>query len=132
MLRMEFPDLNIVNGDYGLRGPTTTEIRSKYTNGKIRHTIEKQIFVVRGHPFLNDHSFVQMHELAERLTKSRHYLGDGFSWGDSQILLCSLGLAKGDLSHWIAVDTSHHLTFVVQEVEEFERVFSRTTGRQRV
>jgi hypothetical protein len=55
MLRVEFPKLVIVSGDYGVRGPTTTETPSKYTNGKIRHTVKKQIFVVRGHPFTDDH-----------------------------------------------------------------------------
>jgi hypothetical protein len=127
-LRLNFPNVIVVSGDYGVRGPTTTEIRSKYTNGKIRHTVKKQTIVVRGHPFSDDHNYDQMHQLAAIIVKSKHFLGAGFSWGDSQILQCSQ-LARGltDTSRWIAIDTNHHLTFVVQEVEEFERYLVEKT-----
>ena len=121
-LRSEFPQLRIGSGDYGVRGPSTTEHPSKYTNGKIRHTVAKQMFVVRGHPFSNDGGkYVQMYGLAATMTGSVNFLGGNFSWGDGQILLCSRQQALGNLGHWIAIDTNHHLTFVVQEVEEFER-----------
>lgn len=120
-LRLNFPKLDIVSGDYGVRGPTTTEARSKYTNGKIRYTIKNQIVVARGHPFIDDHSYAQMHDLAAVVAKSRHYLGSRFSWGDQQVLLRSRGGAPGSTTQWIAIDTNHHLSFVVQEVEEFER-----------
>lgn len=129
-LRLEFPELNIVSGDYGVRGPTTTEIRSKYTNGKIRHTIKNRTFVVRGHPFTNDHNYEQMHDLSEDLISSSHFLGSNFSWGDSQISECRRRKVLGNLSRWIAIDTNHHLTFVVQEVEEFERdVVAKAAGK---
>jgi hypothetical protein len=120
-LRLEFPELEIVSGDYGVRGPTTTEFPSKYTNGKIRHTIKNQMFIARGHAFTNDGSYEQMHGLSSLIAKSSHYLGDAYSWGDGQIFQCSRRSFKGSLGHWIAVDTNHHLTFVVQEVDEFER-----------
>lgn len=120
-LRLSFPDVPLMNGDYGVRGPTTTEIRSNYTNGKIRHTVKKQTFVVRGHPFSDDHSFAQMYDLAAAIVNSPHFLGEDFSWGDAQITRCSQKLFLGNLSDWIAVDTNHHLTFAVQEAEEYER-----------
>lgn len=123
-LRLEFPNLAIVSGDYGVRGPTTTEIPSKYTNGKIRHTTKQQMFVVRGHPFTYDHSNIQMYGLSETVVKSPHFLGENFSWGDGQILLSSRQGGRLDPSWWIAIDTNHHLTFVVQEVEEFERAIA--------
>lgn len=129
-LRSELRRVTIGFGDYALRGPTTSEYPSKYTNGKIRHTIRNRFFVVRGHPFRNDGSHVQMEDLARRLMASGNYLGPEFSWGDDQIELASRGLARRDLGHWIAVDTNHHLTFVVQEVEEFERAIARTTRRE--
>lgn len=129
-LRFEFPSLSIMSGDYGLRGPTTAEVRSRYTNGKIRYSVRNQMHIIRGHPFINDHSFVQMKDLAERLIRTNSYIGSSFSWGDDQILLCTLGLASGNLSHWIAVDTNHHLVFVVQEAEEFERAFRRQGAEQ--
>jgi hypothetical protein len=131
-LRTELPSLKIGFGDYALRGPTTSEFPSKYTNGKIRHTVSNRLFIVRGHPFLNDGSRVQMEELARRLIASGHYLGPDFSWGDDQIDLASRGLASRDLGHWIAIDTNHHLTFVVQEVEEFERAVARSASRRPV
>lgn len=120
-LRLELPEVVIGYGDYGVRGPATTEQPSKFTNGKIRHTVKLQTFVVRGHPFTNDRSFVQMYGLAATVIGSLHFLGEDFSWGDRQILLCSRQQIMGNLSDWIAIDTNHHLTFVVQEVEEFER-----------
>ena len=104
-----------------VRGPTTTEARSKYTNGKIRYTIKKQIFVVRGHAFTEDHSNAQMGGLAAAVVRSPHFLGENFSWGDGQIKLCSRQGAFGNPGTWIAIDTNHHLVFVVQEVDEFER-----------
>ena len=112
----------LVSGDYGVRGPTTTEVRSKYTNGKIRYTIEGEIFIVRGHAFRNDGNFSQLAGLCDTLVNSVHYLGPTYSWGDSEVEACRLGGRTGNLSHWIAIDTNHHITFVVKEVEEFVRV----------
>lgn len=112
----------ILYGDYCVRGPTTNdEIKSKYTNGKIRHTIKGQTFVVRGHPYVDDHSAEQMHDLSAEIVNSRHFLGEAFSWGDGQISLCRNKKVMGGPTEWIAIDTNHHLAFVVQEVEEFER-----------
>jgi hypothetical protein len=122
-LRLNLPSVAILSGDYGVRGPTTTEIRSKYTNGKIRYSVKKQTFIARGHPFTNDHSYAQIYELSAIVTRSQNFLGPRFSWGDNQIRLCSRQLALGGTTQWIAIDTNHHLTFVVQEVEEFERDF---------
>lgn len=127
-LRLNFPELAILSGDYGVRGPTTSEIRSTHTNGKIRYTIKNQLFIARGHPFTIDHSYVQMHGLSTVVAESRHYLGERFSWGDSEIRLRSGGGTPGSTTQWIAIDTNHHLCFVVQEVEEFERdVVARVT-----
>jgi hypothetical protein len=120
-LRLNLPDITITSGDYGVRGPTTTEQPSKYMNGKIRHTVKGQIYVVRGHAFFNDGDQKQMHDLSARLSGSTQFLGPRFSWGDSQILLCSRQAVLGSPTQWIAIDTNHHLTFVVSEVEEFER-----------
>jgi hypothetical protein len=120
-LRLSIPDVPLVSGDYGVRGPTTIEAPSKYTNGKIRYTTKKQTFVVRGHAFIEDHSNVQMSRLAKAVVKSPHFLGENFSWGDGQIKICSDRGAFGSPGTWIAIDTNHHLVFAVQEVEEFER-----------
>lgn len=120
-LRATLTGDRIVSGDYGIRGPSTIEAPSKYINGKIRHTISKQFFIVRGHPIVNDGSYIQMRGLSQDLVGSAHFLGDQFSWGDREILQRSIQGAYGNATSWISIDTNHHLTFVVQEVEEFER-----------
>jgi hypothetical protein len=120
-LRISFPDLAIVSGDYGVRGPNTTDVPTKHANGKLRHTYKTQFFVTRGHSISDGDGLAQMATLALKVMGSEHYLGSAFSWGDLQIKVCGEGGRTRDLSYWIAVDTNHHLTFVVQEVEEFER-----------
>lgn len=131
-VRTSFPTLRIISGDYGVRGPTTSEAPSPYTNGKIRHTIGMQILIARGHALSDDHSNIQMQALSHLVVRSPHYLGGTFSWGDEQILLCSQRGAFGSPTTWIAIDTNHHLTFVVQEVLEIERRVPATNSLTRV
>ncbi len=119
-LRQERPDMPLISGDYGVRGPTTSEAPSKYTNGKIRYAVKGGVFVVRGHPFRNDRNYRQMHQLATVVASSGHFLGSQFSWGDQQILNRMASAKPGSLSDWIAIDTNHHLSFVASEIEEFE------------
>lgn len=121
--RQRFPKFPIYFGDYGVRGPHSNEgIRSPNTNGKIRHTIEKEYFVARGQSLSKPPKGEQMWELAQKIIDSGHYLGGQFSWGDSEILRCSKKKFKGNAGQWIAIDTNHHLAYVVAEVAEFERV----------
>lgn len=120
-LKSSMPDLLVISGDYGVRGPTTSEAPSKHTNGKIRYTVPKQLFIARGHSIHSDGDARQMRELSATVIRSPHYLGPNFSWGDRRILSVNGGAGPGSTTTWIAIDTNHHLTFVVQEVEEFER-----------
>jgi hypothetical protein len=121
-LRQEFRNRRIIYGDYGVRGPNTNDdIRSNNTNGKIRHTTQQQYYVARGHAITKDGSAVQMHALARDVVQSGHYLGVDFSWGDERIDACRQHLFTGSPTTWIAIDTNHHLAYVTQEVEEFER-----------
>ena len=71
-----------------------------------------------------------MYKLAQTLIESSHYMGEPFSWGDWRIAECGREKFKGAAAQWITIDTSHHLTYVVAEVEEFERstVMSSQTG----
>jgi hypothetical protein len=62
-----------------------------------------------------------MSGLAATVVNSPHFFGEHFSWGDGEIKLCSSQGAFGNPCTWIAIDTNHHLVFVVQEVEEFQR-----------
>ncbi|MFN4228231.1 beta family protein [Parvibaculum sp.] len=120
-LRHSLPTFPIVSGDYGVRGPTTVKFHNPHMNGKIRHTIQRQTFLVRGHAISKDggkHS--QMPDLVKRLKASGHFLGANFSWGDQEIAKRTQPDKPGNPTQWISYDTNHHLTFVVQEVEEFE------------
>ena len=120
-LRQEIKGIPILYGDYGVRGPgTNDDVRSKYTNGKIRYTTDQQTFVVRGHPITYDHSYDQMHDLADKVIKSPHYLGADFSWGDERVNECRSKKFKGSPTQWIAIDTNHHFAYATQEVEAFE------------
>jgi hypothetical protein len=130
-LRTTFSEQSIICGDYGARGPTTVDTPSKYMNGKIRYTIDKQHFIVRGHAFYNDnYSRQQMFDLAERVVASSHFLGEGYSWGDQQILSSSRRSFVGGPAEWIAVDTNHHVTFVVDEIEAFESSLAMKSTRR--
>jgi len=123
MLRTQNPHINWLFGDYGVRSPNTGEdVVSPHTNGKIRHTIDKHFFIVRGHSVQIGAKGGQMYELAKKLVESQNYLGPEFSWGDSQILQCSLGEGKpGNSTTWIAIDTNHHIAYAIAEVMEFEK-----------
>lgn len=120
-LRVTYPDVRWVFGDYGVRGPNTAEdVISPHTNGKIRHTIGQSYYIVRGHSVQQGDKGAQMHNLAKTVVDSAHYMGEDFSWGDARIMACSHGAFKGSSTDWIAIDTSHHMAWVVAEVEEFE------------
>ena len=123
MLRTQYPHINWLFGDYGVRSPNTGEdVISPHTNGKIRHTIDKHFFIVRGHSVQIGAKGGQMYDLAKKLVESPHYLNPEFSWGDSQIFQCSLGQGTpGNSTTWIAIDTSHHIAYSVAEVMEFEK-----------
>lgn len=130
-LRQELAGIPLLYGDYGVRGPTTNDdVHSPNTNGKIRYTIDQQLFVLRGHAFSLDHSADQMYDLAGKLVRSPHYLGTDFSWGDKRINAYSTYAFKGSPTDWIAIDTNHHLAYATQEVEAFEQsvLAQGTTG----
>lgn len=121
-LRQEYPGIRLVYGDYGVRGPTSNEgVPNKHANAKIRHTIDKYFFVVRGHSMMWEGKGEQFWDLAKTVVDSKHYMGPGFSWGDEEIAKCSRKEIKGGHTQWISIDTSHHAAFAVAEVEEFER-----------
>lgn len=120
-MRIGYPNVRWVFGDYGVRGPNTAEdVISPHTNGKIRHTISQSYYVVRGHSVQQADKGAQMHKLAKTVVDSAYYMGEDFSWGDARIMACSKGEFKGNSTDWIAIDTNHHLAWVVAEVEEFE------------
>lgn len=125
-LRAQYPHINWVFGDYGVRSPNTGDDKmSPHTNGKIRHTINKHFYIVRGHSMQIAPKGVQMYGLAKKIVESPNYLGSDFSWGDSKIDQCSREEGKpGNSTVWISIDTNHHIAFVLAEAMEFEKSFA--------
>ncbi|WP_431819710.1 beta family protein [Burkholderia sp. F1] len=113
-------DDQIVFGDYLIRSPEAVEgVIAPDANAKIRYTIENQFFIVRGHTKKRDSLEIQHKELARKLVASVHYMKAAFSWGDSELLNCSLGIKQlRDPTSMIAVDSSHHIHMVMAEVTE--------------
>lgn len=123
-LRMAYRHLPLAFGDYGVRGPRSSDAPNPYTNGKIRYTIQDQYYIVRGEPRKKGDE--QMHRLSAIVAASQHYLGPDFSLGDLAIheraARKNIGKKKfkiigpGGTTDWIAFDTSHHLAWVHREV----------------
>lgn len=112
--------IQIVYGDYGVRGPNSNEGGiAPDANGKIRYTIEKHFYIVRGHSMRKGAKGAQMWDLAKRLMATTYYKNPQYSWGDYQIEQCALKLIKGGHSDWISYDTNHHLYFVLEEIQDF-------------
>ncbi|WP_129830546.1 beta family protein [Vibrio parahaemolyticus] len=126
------PNTNLVFGDYGISNPKVSVEVAPYANGKIRYTISDSYLVVRGYPRNQGEKGAQMHDLCRRLIKSGHYMDAKFSWGDRMITVCANEGCidgkkepfKGSTTQWVAIDTTHHMTYVVEEVKEFERTLA--------
>jgi hypothetical protein len=123
MLRTQYPHINWLFGDYGVRNPKTGEdVIAPHVNGKIRYTIDKHFYVVRGHSIQIGAKGAQMFGLARQIVESQYYVGPDFSWGDLQILQRSEGIGNpGNAGTWIAIDTNHHIAHSIAEVLEFEK-----------
>ncbi|MGN6322607.1 MAG: beta family protein [Dyella sp.] len=122
-LRAAYPALPIAYGDYGVRGPTSSDIPNPHTNGKIRYTYSNAFFVARGQSVKNDDGS-QMYRLANTVASSEHYQGPSFSWGDSELYRRAIrekNVGPGNSNKWIMFDTSHHLAWVILEIAEIER-----------
>jgi hypothetical protein len=124
----QYPAIPMRYGDYGVRGPSSVDdVIAPDANGKIRHTIDQNFYVLRGHSMRLGDRGAQMYKLAASLVSSPYFMGEGFSWGDAQIALRSkkltdpsIKVGPGNQSKWIAFDTSHHLAYVVGEIDQFQ------------
>lgn len=129
----ENPSLNLVFADYGVRSPNSNDDAVyRNANAKIRYTTKNNYSVFRGHSTKGD--FQQFTGLAQKVVESEHYLGEEFSWGDKEILAHSRRTDKpGNLTTWIAIDTNHHIEFVVKECLEFhQQLAAIQTRRERI
>jgi hypothetical protein len=116
-------DRRVIFGDYLIRSPNAAEnVIAPDANAKIRYTISNQYFVVRGHSKRLESLTFQHKRLCATLAASAHYMGPTFSWGDAEILNCSIGIREiREATTMIAVDSNHHVTAVVTEIFEHQR-----------
>ncbi len=120
-LRKSLKMMNLHFSDYGIRGPNSAiGIMSPDTNGKIRYAVPNECLISLGHSQQAPDKWGQMKAVSKRIVDSGHFMTGSLSWGDEYILKCSQGLVptKG-VNHWIAVDTNHHLAYILQELEEY-------------
>jgi hypothetical protein len=124
-------DHNIVFGDYVIRNPNAADgVIAPHSNAKIRYTINNQYFIVRGHSKQKTRLAPQNNKLAQTLMASPHYMGATFSWGDAQIMECSIGTKEmGSPTTWIGIDSNHHIHAVVAEVYEHQQLIASTSVR---
>jgi hypothetical protein len=123
---------DIIFADYGVRNPSSNDesIPCPNANGKIRYTVGKQYFIVRGYQLNIGLKYHQYHDLAHAVVNSEHYLSSKFSWGDKQIFLYSNPeYRSGNPTTWITIDTNHHIEAVVMEVLEFSRQLTAKQAR---
>ncbi len=106
-------------GDYGVRNPRSNDGIALHANGKIRYTTGHNFFVARGHSVRLGNGYAQFLNLAAVIATSPYFRGPGFSWGDGQIAACYTGEPIQSLEKWIAIDTNHHLTAVVEDLRIF-------------
>ncbi len=119
-------DKKIIFSDYAVRNPDSPDgVIALHANGKIRYTISNQCFIVRGHSKQLTRLAVQNKELSRILIATHHYMGPTFSWGDNQILQCSIGTVEmGSPTTWIGIDSNHHIQAVLNEIFEFQQQFA--------
>lgn len=128
-LRNMFPNVKLKFADHGARHPAPEkQIINQHTNGKIIYTIDKNYYVVRGHTFSRDGgSHGHRKQLAMRLINSIYYEDVSFSWGDNKIFECAHGINNfiGNPTQWVAIDTSHHIRYVLEEIGSFELAYQK-------
>lgn len=116
-------DRDVIFGDYLIRHPAAKDgVIAQHANAKIRYTINNQFFILRGHSKKVDSLTSQHKNLAQKLIKSTHYREPSFSWGDSEILSCSIGVRElRDATSMIAIDSNHHIKTVLMEIFEHQQ-----------
>jgi hypothetical protein len=105
-------------GDYGAVHPIELNLDfSQITPaGNIRYTVSGAWLVVKGSS-LRDNGFAQYRDLSARVVADPRYCSEAFSPGDRYILDCAQGRGStGSPMTWVQAATSHHLTFVGEEL----------------
>ncbi|RZM22580.1 MAG: hypothetical protein EOO88_28965, partial [Pedobacter sp.] len=108
-----------VFGDYGIVHPEKPEIDPKImrATAKIRYTMEDCWLVIKGEGLHKGDRYKQYFSLAEILASDPIFEGPDFSWGDDHVVNCSnRNTTTGNPTTWVKVDTNHHITFVVRQL----------------
>ncbi len=109
-------------GDYGIEGHTPDlagpppKITRKNMSPSIRYTGIGGWYVIRGSRF-EDQGNEQYHGLAGEVTKSPHWQGSEYCWGDGYISRCAVFEdGPGSPQKWRQVGVNHHVTQVTAEL----------------
>lgn len=105
-------------GDYAVAHPDLVELDMRMIKpfAKLRYTIDDAWHISRGTP-VRTHGFGQYQQMCATLTKQPYFSGASYSAGDAHIVACAAGtVATGNLSTWVWVSTSRHLTKVVDDL----------------
>lgn len=124
-LRRTYTHLNITYGDYGVRSAESAEGPKGIggnANAKIRYTIDKAFYIVRGHMVKGEgiKKEKQIWGLAKKIIDSPYYMSEDYSFGDKQIKLCADKKVTGGHPEWIVNDTTHHITYCQDEIYSYE------------
>lgn len=106
-------------GDYGINHFAPLEGFDPVTmqmSANIRYTVENDWLILKGSS-VKKLGYSQYHELSAKLVSMSEYKGKDYSWGDNYISQCADRTVKsGNATIWRKVGTSHHITFVVNQV----------------
>lgn len=106
-------------GDYAIDGPRFVEgdPRLLQMSANVRYTSEEYWLILKG-VTIKRNGFGQYHKLAQDLvTSCPEWCGPDFSPGDAYIAACARHVdGPGNASTWRRVGTSHHLSFVAEQV----------------
>lgn len=124
-IKRTYDKLNIIYGDYGVKPAESAEGPAGIggnANAKIRYTIDKAFYIVRGHMVKGEgkNKEKQIWGLAQKVVESRHYMGETYSFGDKRIKLCSEKKFNGGHPEWIVNDTCHHIVYCLDEIQTYE------------
>jgi len=105
-------------GDYGTRHPQILNIDMRVVKpaASIRYSAGDEWYISKG-TNVRDNKYGQYREMCKALVQSSFYDGPNFSSGDEFIYNCASGEGStGNLSSWVEVGTSHHISRVVLDL----------------
>jgi hypothetical protein len=113
-----------IYADYGVIHPDfTDQTPSTHINGKIRYTEGATFHIYRGHSLRQADKYEQYRGLSAAVSRSRHYQGSSFSYGDRYIYECATGHSgTGNPGTWVLVDQNHHITYVSRQLRRLSGV----------